>query len=73
MIEPTEPVDPPVGDIAPYPDEILTLGGNRWMTPEGRILPTPWGTPVDVQANTLAFWEASAMRGQGKTLNELIV
>ncbi|AGT14256.1 hypothetical protein ADZZY_3 [Mycobacterium phage Adzzy] len=70
---PKEPVDPPEGDIAPYPDQILTLGGNRWLTPSGRILPEPFGVECDLQPNTLKFWEAAALRGTGKQLSELIV
>ncbi|QFP95487.1 hypothetical protein SEA_GAUGELDP_3 [Mycobacterium phage GaugeLDP] len=73
MMPPTDPVDPPTGDVVPYPNDLLTLGGNRWLTVTGRILPTPFGDPVDLQPNTLKFWEAAALRGQGKPLSELIV
>jgi hypothetical protein len=73
MMPPTDPVEPPVGDIAPYPDQILTLGGNRWLSLDGRVLPSPRGVPCDLQPNTLAFWEAAALRGSGKPLSELIV
>ncbi|OBJ08638.1 hypothetical protein A5624_19940 [Mycobacterium sp. 1482292.6] len=55
------------------PDEIPTLGGNRWLSTAGRILTTPVGVPCDLQPNTLKFWEAAALRGQGKPLSELIV
>lgn len=57
----------------PYPNDILTLGGNRWLAGTGEILTTEFGSPVDLQPNTLAFWEAAAVRGTGKTLSELIV
>jgi hypothetical protein len=70
---PTDPIDPPVGDIAPYPMDILTLGGNRWLDPTGRILTTEFGNPVELQPNTLKFWEATALRGTGKPLSELLV
>jgi hypothetical protein len=70
---PLQPHDSPEGDIAPYPGEILILGGNRWLSTAGRILPEELGYPVDLQANTLAFWEAAALRGTGKSLSELIV
>ncbi|AGR46420.1 hypothetical protein SEA_SUPERCHUNK_3 [Mycobacterium phage Superchunk] len=73
MIPPTDPVDPPEGDIVPYPNDILTLGGNRWLSIAGRILPEPFGDPVELQPNTLKFWEAAALRGTGKPLSELIV
>jgi hypothetical protein len=53
--------------------DVLVLGGNRWLSREGRVLPKPLGTPVELQANTLAFWEAAALRGTGKPLSELIV
>jgi hypothetical protein len=29
--------------------------------------------PIDLQPNMRKFWEAAAMRGQGKTLDELII
>lgn len=69
---PLEPLDPPEGDIAPYPDEVLTLGGNRWLASTGRILTHPFGVPCDLQPNTLKFWEAAALRGTGKPLGELL-
>lgn len=28
---PLEPVDPPEGDIVPYPNEILMISGNRHL------------------------------------------
>ncbi|AEJ93303.1 hypothetical protein FGG36_gp03 [Mycobacterium phage Jeffabunny] len=73
MQPPIEPVDPPTGDVSPYPNDLLILGGNRWLTITGRILHTPFGDQVELKPNTVKFWEAAAMRGQGKTLSELIV
>lgn len=68
---PLEPVDPAEGDIAPDPMDVLTLGGNRWLGPNGRVLPKPIGIPVDLQPNTLKFWEEAARRG-GYVLSELL-
>ena len=68
---PLESLEPPVGDIAPYPDEILTLPGNRWLDTTGRIIPTPFGVPVDVQPNTRRFWESTLAKA-GYTLDELL-
>jgi len=44
---PLEPLDPPEGDIVPYPNDILRLGEDRWLTITGRILPTPPYPPVE--------------------------
>ncbi len=69
---PTDPIEPPEGDVCPYPMDILALGGNRWLDPSGRLIITPFGNPVDLRPNTLKFWEAAALRGTGKPLSELI-
>jgi hypothetical protein len=68
---PLEPLDPPEGDIAPYPNDILILSGNRWLDTTGRIITTEFGDPVDVQDNTRRFWKAAARRG-GYELSELL-
>ena len=68
---PPEPLDPPVGDIAPYPNDILRLGENRWLTITGHIITKPFGDPCELKPNTLKFWEAAALRGIGKPLSEL--
>lgn len=68
---PLVPLDPPEGDIVPYPDEILTLGGNRWLSQEGEIITTEFGAPVDVQDNTRLYWEGRAAEA-GYTLGELL-
>lgn len=68
---PTDPIEPPVGDIAPYPNDILALGSDRWLDTTGRIVTTPFGDPCELKLNTLAFWEAAALRGTGKPLSEL--
>ncbi|QFG08586.1 hypothetical protein PBI_VANISOA_3 [Mycobacterium phage Vanisoa] len=73
MNPPSEPVEPATGDVAPGPMDILILGGNRWLAQSGRVLPTDLGVPVELQPNTLWFWEAAALRGSGKPLSELIV
>jgi hypothetical protein len=73
MMPPTDPVDPPEGDVVPYPNDILILGGNRWLSIAGRVLPSEFGDPVELQPNTVKFWEAAALRGTGKPLSELIV
>ncbi|QDK03441.1 hypothetical protein SEA_PAINTERBOY_3 [Mycobacterium phage PainterBoy] len=70
---PTDPVDPPEGDVIPYPMDVLRLGANRWLSQEGRVLPVPLGDEVDIKPNTLKFWEAAAMRGSGVPLSDLIV
>ncbi|QBP30486.1 hypothetical protein SEA_CHARM_3 [Mycobacterium phage Charm] len=73
MMPPDESVEPATGDVVPYPNDLLILGGNRWLAITGRILPTPFGDEVELTPQTLAFWEAAALRGQGKPLSELIV
>lgn len=57
---PLEPLDPPDGDVVPYPDQILTLSGNRWLTPSAEIISTPFGVPCELQANTRRYWEDRA-------------
>ncbi len=72
MQPPVNSFDPPEGDIIPYPMSVLTLGGGRWLTMAGMIVDFPDGTPVDVQSNTLAYWEGRAAKA-GSSLDELIV
>lgn len=69
---PTNPMKPPTGDISPNPNDILILGGGRWLTMAGQIITTEFGDPVGIQLNTLAFWEAAALRGVGNPLSELL-
>lgn len=66
---PPEAVEPPVGNIAAYPNDILRLGTNRWPTITGEVINTEFGDPVDLTPNTLAFWGAAALRGTGKPLH----
>lgn len=68
---PTDPIDPPVGDIAPYPNDILRLGQMRWLDTTGHIITKPFGDPCELKPNTLAFWEAAALRGTGTPLSDL--
>ena len=72
MMPPLVPLPPPEGDIAPYPNDILILGAGRWLDATGRILTTESGVPVELQPNTQTFWEASALRGTGKSLSKLM-
>lgn len=75
MMPPLEPLDPPEGNIVPYPMEILTLGGNRWLTQDARIITEPFGVPCDVfdngVASTRAYWDGRAAKA-GYTLAELL-
>ena len=68
---PLVPLPPPEGDIAPYPMDILTLGGGRWLTPGGEIIATELGVGVDVQENTRRYWEGRAAVA-GYSLEELL-
>lgn len=68
---PTDPIDPPAGDIAPYPNDILALGHDRWLDTTGSVITTPFGDPCELELNTLTFWEAAALRGTGERLSEL--
>ena len=70
---PTDPVEPPVGDVVPRPGSVLILGGNRWLSMRGRILPEPLGYEVGLEPNTLNYWEDAAHRATGQPLSELIV
>jgi hypothetical protein len=68
---PTDPAEPPKGEIVPNPNDILKLGDERWLTIQGHILTTEFGDPVELRPNTLAFWEAAALRGAVKPLRDL--
>lgn len=70
-LEPLEPRPKPTGDCAPYPMEVLTLGGNRWLTSGGRVITRVRGIPTDITPQTLRFWERAARRG-GNELSDLI-
>lgn len=59
---PLEHVGPPEGDVVPYPNDILVLGDNRWLTVTGKVITAPFGDPVDLKENTRAFWEGAAAR-----------
>lgn len=71
VMPPIDPLDPPEGDISPYPDEVLILGGDRWLSLTGCILSYPFGNPVELRTNTRRFWEDTAARA-GFTLAELL-
>jgi len=61
------------GDLSPNPNEIIYLGANRWLMPSGQIRDEENGLTVSVEPWTLKFWEDAALRGQGVTLQDLIV
>lgn len=80
MMPPLEPLDPPEGDIVPYPGEMLRISGNRHLSMLGEVLTEDdprWhlGCPVDVydngKASTRAYWESRAAKA-GYTLAELL-
>ena len=66
-----EPLEPPKGDISPYPMSVLELGDGRYLAMSGDVLDYPFGVEVQVQPNTRRFWEKSAARG-GHTLDQLL-
>lgn len=68
---PLEPLEPPTGDVVPYPGEILTLSGDRWLTQGAEVVRRPHGVPVDVLDNTRAYWEGRAAKA-GYTLDQLL-
>src|SRR3954447_6840140 len=76
VMPPLEPLDPPEGDIVPYPNEILILSGNRHLSMLGEVLTEDdprWhlGSPVEVKDNTRRYWEGRAAVA-GYTLAELL-
>ena len=74
MMPPKNPRPAPTGDIAPYPSQALNLGGGRYMYINGDIVTKLRGAhPVELQPNTLKFWEEKAQQVHGKSLNDLIV
>ena len=73
MMPPETPIDPPVGDVTPFPGDVLTLGGGRWLTQDGLVIPKPLGEAVGIEPNTIRYWEAAALRGSGVPLSELLV
>ena len=73
---PLEPVDPPKGDVAPFPNEILKISGNRHLSMLGEILTEDdrrWhlGEPVEVKANTRWYWVGRAAKA-GYALDDLL-
>lgn len=70
---PLQPRPRPTGDTAQYPNQVLTLGGNRWLTHLGTVVTErPRGTfECDLTSQTLHFWERAARKG-GTELADLI-
>jgi hypothetical protein len=62
---PLEPLDPPEGDVVPYPNDILMLTGGRYLTVTGVVLSPEdkrgrYGDPVSIRNNTRRYWERRA-------------
>ncbi|AHJ86368.1 hypothetical protein 40AC_4 [Mycobacterium phage 40AC] len=72
MMPPPDGQEPAEGDVVPQPGSVLILGGNRWLSMQGRILPEPLGYEVGLESNTVHYWEDAAVRA-GSTLADLIV
>ena len=71
--EPGEELTPPTGDIAPDPDQALDLGAGNFLLNTGAVVQSLRGEyAIDLEPNMRKFWEAAAMHGQGKTLDELM-
>jgi hypothetical protein len=76
VLPPLETLDPPQGDVAPFPNEILKISGNRYLSMLGEILTEDdrrWhlGEPVEVKDNTRWYWEDRAAKAES-TLAELL-
>lgn len=76
VMPPLKPLPLPEGDIAPYPDEILMISGNRHLSVLGEVLTEDdprWhlGCPVEVNDHTRRYWEGRAAVA-GYTLAELL-
>ncbi len=71
-MQPPEAVNPPPGDVVPYPGSALELGDGKWLTMTGRVVSRHRGRRCTLTAKTLAYWEATSLRGQGRPLSELI-
>ena len=71
---PTTPLPPPTGDVVPWPGSALILGGGKFLLETGDLVTKrPRGhRPCNLTANTLKYWEATADRGQGANLSELM-
>lgn len=74
MMPPVSPLPIPTGDVAPYPDEALALGGGRWLTIYGKVTTHLRGQyECELTSQTLRFWETAALKGEGVPLQDLIV
>lgn len=73
MMPPEFEMPPPAGDVVPWPNEALALGGGRWLTTGGNIvLSLRHSTECQLDSQTLRYWEAAALRGQCVPLSELM-
>ena len=74
MMPPEHEMTPPAGDLVAYPGEALALGGGRWLDTSGQIRLGLRGLfECQLTSQTLRYWEAAALRGQGVPLNDLFV
>lgn len=73
MMPPKHPHSPPPPGtpVAPYPYQILALGGGRWLTATGEVITKRPARQCGVTSQTLWFWERAAVRG-GHILSELM-
>lgn len=72
VMPPLEPLEPPRGDIAPYPNSVLDLGDGRYLAMSGDVVTSSgYCEPVQVQPNTRWYWEGRAAKA-GYTLDELL-
>lgn len=61
---------PATSRVVPYPNESLKLGGGRWLSQDGTVTTELPILECDLTAETLEYWEATAVRS-GSTLNDL--
>lgn len=74
MLPPEHEIPPPAGDLVAWPNDALPLGSGRWLTTGGNIvLSLRHANECELTSQTLRYWEAVALRGQGVPLSDLIV
>ena len=61
------------GRVVPYPNQSLRLGADVWLHQTGEVSSTRPISECELTAETLSYWEETALRGQGVPLSDLIV
>jgi len=67
------PLPDPSADLQPYPNDALILGASLFLEMDGSVVTETRSIPVDLNSQTLKYWERVALNRQGVPLQDLIV